>query len=195
MAIFWGCGEESTVNEPNSEKIETGISGSTYLNVEYGFRLNHLPIADSIAKTRQNRVGTTEDVLLMAFTTEDKFTVDTSQLMLDNIPFIEVSIYGPDPGLPSKPDVAKEIMEVWISTWEWLGIEVISRKPIAAVNTTGYEAILSVPAQDVTWRVKWAFFAKHDLGYIIAFWAPEDEYTNLIAQIEPMISSFELLGR
>jgi len=192
-----GCGEESPTEKPETEPITTGISGTTYLNVEHGFRLFNLPASGWVIRTRKYRdVETnTEDVLLMAFTTEDRFTFDTDKLMDEHIPFAEVSVYGPDPDLPSKPDVAKEIMNITIAVYEWWGIEVISRKPIAGVNTTGYEATLSMPLVDVTWTIKQAYFAKHDKGYMIMFWAPEDKYIGLLAHIDPIIASFELLGR
>ncbi|MFQ5885366.1 MAG: hypothetical protein ACE5IO_09750 [Thermoplasmata archaeon] len=192
-----GCGEESPTGGVEVETIETGISGTTYLNVEHGFRLSNLPASGWVIRTRRGRnVGTnTENALLMAFTTEDKFSVDTAKLADEQIPFTEVSVYGPNPDLPTKPDVAKEVMNIWITMWQWMGIEVVSRRPVAGVNTTGYEAILSMPVADATWTVKWAFFAKRDRGYIISFWAPEDKYMGLLAYIDPIIASFELLGR
>jgi hypothetical protein len=191
-----GCGEESPTANPGAELIKTGISGTSYLNVEHGFRLSNLPSSGWVVKTRKYRhaEANTEDVLLMAFTTEDRFTFDTDKLMDEHVPFAEVSVYGPDPDLPSKPDVAKEIMSITIAVYEWWGIEVISRKPIAAVNTTGYEATLSMLLEDVTWAMKQAYFAKHDMGYMITFWAPEDKYIGLLAYIDPIIASFELLG-
>ena len=190
-----GCGEESPTDRTKIEPITTGISGTTYLNVEHGFKLPNLPASGWVIRTRKYRDGSTESVLLMAFTTEDTFTFDTSELVDKQIPYTEVLVYGPNPDLPTKPDIAKEIMDIWIATWEWMGIEVISRKPVAGSNTTGYEAILSMPMADAAWIVKWAFFAKHDRGYIISFWAPEDKYIGLVAHIDPIISSFELLGR
>jgi hypothetical protein len=191
-----GCGEESPTDKPEIEPITTGVSGTTYLNVEHGFRLSNLPGPDWVIRTREYRdAGTnTEDVLLMAFTTEDKFILDTDKLADEQIPFAEVSVYGPNPNLPTKPDVAKEVMDIWIATWEWMGIEVLFRSPVAGANTTGYEAILSMPLADATWTIKWAFFAKHDRGYIISFWAPEDKYPGLVAHIDLIIADFELLG-
>jgi hypothetical protein len=191
-----GCGEESPTEKPETEPITTGISGTTYLNVEHGFRLSNLPASGWIIKTRKYRdvEANTEDVLLMALTTEDKFTFDTTKLVDEQIPFAEVSVYGPNPNLPTKPDVAKEVMNIWIAMWEWMGIEVISRKPVAGSNTTGYEAILSMTLTDAKWTVKWAFFAKHDRGYIISFWAPEDKYPGLVAHIDLIIADFEILG-
>jgi hypothetical protein len=105
-----------------------------------------------------------------------------------------VEVLGPYPDLPTRPDLAKEVMNTWIAMWEWLGIEVISRKPVAGVNTTGYEAVFSWPLEDTVWTLKCAFFAKHDKGYSITFCAPEDEYVGLLAHVDPMIVGFELLG-
>lgn len=192
-----GCGDDSPTNnnDTGQTKIETGISGTDYLNVEHGFRISNLPIPDWVVETRKHRKGIIEDVLLMAFTTEDKFTIDTDQLTDEQIPYAEVSVYGPDPDLPTKPDVAKEVMNIWISAWESMGIEVISRKPVAGINTTGYEAVLFLPgAGNTTSMVKWAFFAKHDKGYIISLWAPDDRYTDSVAYIDPIIANFELVG-
>jgi hypothetical protein len=191
-----GCGEEPPTGKADMEPMKTGISGTNYINVEHGFRLSNLPASGWVIKTRKYRDAgaNTEDVLLMAFTTEDKFTFDTAELSYEQIPYVEVSVYGPNEDLPSKPDVAKEVMNTWIAMWEWMGIEVISKRPVAGVGTTGYEAILSVPAGDITWMIKWAFFAKHDRGYIIAFGAPEDDYFDLLAYIDPIIADFQLLG-
>jgi len=190
-----GCEEESpTDNNKEPVKIETSISGTDYLNVEHGFRLSNLPISNWVIEMRQYREGIIEDVLLMAFTTEDKFVLDTNQLEDGLIPYAEVSVYGPDPDLPSKPDVAKEVMNIWISAWEQIGITVISRNPVAGINTTGYEAILFLPGTETVGLVKWAFFAKHDKGYIISLWAPEDKYSDSVVYIDSIIANFELVG-
>ena len=198
IAIFGiiGCGEESPTDGNGAEpvKIETGISGTDYLNVEHGFRLSNLPISDWVIKTRQYKEGTTENVLFMALTTEDEFTFEADQLEEAQIPYVKVSVYGPDPNLPSKPDVAKEVMNIWISAWEQMGVEVISRKPVAGANTTGYEAVLFLPGGNTASMVKWAFFAKHDKGYIISLWAPEDKYISSLTYIDPVIANFELVG-
>ena len=196
LLSIMGCEEESPTGGGNIEPIKTGISGTTYLNVEHGFRLYNLPTSDWVITTQKVRNVdiSTEYVLLMAFTTEDKFTTDIAQLTDEQIPYVQVAVYLPSQGLPTKPDVARELMDIWISMWEQMGIEVISRKPVAGANTTGYEAILSMPGADAIWTVKWAFFAKHDKGYIIALYAPEDTYIGLVAHIDPIIEDFELLG-
>ena len=197
---FTGCGEEDSPNGDGNgngiDVIKTGVSGTDYLNVEHGFRLSNLPASDWVIKTQsgKNVEANTEDVLLMVFATEDKFTHDTGQLMDEQIPFAEVSVYGPDPNLPSKPDLAKEVMNYRVAVWEMLGGDVISKKPVAGVNTTGYEATLSLPLEDFNLIIKQAYFAKNDKGYTIAFIAPEDKFTGLLAYIDPIITSFELLG-
>ncbi|MBD3181902.1 hypothetical protein GF312_06410 [Candidatus Poribacteria bacterium] len=195
-AFILGCGEDTPVKDDDEdETIETGISGTEYLNVKHGFRISNLPTSNWVIQTRNYRTGIIEKLLLMANTTQDQFTTDLDELVEKNIVHIEVSVYGPDPSLPSKPDLAKDIMDTWISNWEWAGVETLSRGPVAAINTTGYEAVLSVPTNvGDDWTVKWAFFAKHDRGYIIAYWAPKDEYENMLSVVEPIISNFRILG-
>ncbi len=202
IILFWfvGCGEEDPPsgngNGNGIDVIETGISGTDYLNIEHGFRLSNLPASDWVIKTRSGKdlETNTEVVLLMAFTTEDKFTFDTGQLMSEQIPFTEISVYGPDSSLPSSPDVAKEVMNARIAVWEQLGVIVISKKPLAVVNTTGYEATLFMALEDYNLIIKQAYFAKNDKGYTVALITPEDQFTSTLAYIDPIIASFELLG-
>jgi len=193
---FAGCGEDAPSSGGGVEPIQTGISGTTYLNVEHGFRLSNLPDSNWVIKTQSGKNVETkiEQVLLMVFGTEDEFTFDMAELINEKIPCIGVLVSGPDPDLPSKPDLAKEIMDYRIATWQWMGAEVLSRKPVAGVNATGYEATLSIAMVDYTLIIKEACFAKNDMGYTIYFIAPEDEFMGLIAYVDPIIASFELLG-
>lgn len=193
---FAGCGEDTPSGGGGVEPIETGVSGTTYLNVEHGFRLSSLPDSNWVIKTQsgKNVESKTEHVLLMVFGTEDEFISDITELMNEKIPYIDVMVYGPDPDLPSKPDLAKEIMDYRIATWQWIGAEVLSRKPVAGVNATGYEATLSIAMEDYTLIIKEAYFAKNEMGYTIYFIAPEDEFMGLIAYVDPIITSFEFLG-
>ena len=181
IVLLWltGCGEDSPSGVGNGNGIDvkkTGVSGTDYLNIEHGFRLSNLPASGWVIKTRsgKNLETNTEAVLLMVFTTEDKFTFDTAQLMDEQIPFAEVSVYGPEPNLPSSADVAKEIMNIRIALWEQLGGNVLSKKPVAVANTTGYEATLLLALVDFNLIIKEAYFAKNDRGYLIALTSTED---------------------
>jgi hypothetical protein len=208
MFSIIGCGEESPTDSgggTDPKTIETGVFGTTYINVEHGFRVSNLPASGWVIGTRKYKAEDIETVLLMAFTTQDIFTSEEAKLeaevdkfMAEGIPHAWVEVQGPYTDLPTKPDVAREIMDIMIAVWEWMGIEVISRRPVAGANTTGYEAVLTWPSmvmEEVTiWKRKCAFFAKHDKGYMIMFSAPEDKYTGLLAHIDPMIRGFEFLG-
>jgi hypothetical protein len=170
--------------------------------VEYGFKITALPSSGWVSCTRKYKDGDVETVLLMAFATEDictfeevKLEDEENKLVAAGIPYVRVTVLGPYSDLPTKPDLAKEVMNNSIALWELLGIEVTSKNPVAGVNTTGYEATISLLIEDSIWMGKQAFFAKHEHGYSIISWAPEDRYPGLIAHIDPMISSFELLGR
>ena len=209
LVLLWlfGCGGDDTPTLENGGKtvktIETGISddGITYFNKEYGFRICNLPTSGCSVCTRRYKDELEETVLLIAFTADDKWTFEETKLLdeevkleAENIPHVTVSVMGSLTWLPSKPDAAKEFMNLVIELWEIYGIEVLSRKPVAGVNTTGYEAVVSLPMGDTVWMVKSAFFAKHETGYSIWLWSPEDKYPGMLAYIDPMIAGFELLG-
>lgn len=209
LVLLWlfGCGGDDTPTLENGGKtvktIETGISddGTTYFNKEYGFRICNLPTSGCSACTRRYKDESAETVLLIAFTADDGWTFaeaklpdEEAKLVSEGIPYIEITVMGPLAGLPSKPDVAKEVMDITIDMWEMFGIEVLSRKPIAGLNTTGYEAVISLPMEDTVWMGKVAFFAKHETGYLIELWSSEDKYPGMLVYIDLMIAGFELLG-
>lgn len=206
IALFgiMGCGEESPTGGGEIEPIMTGFPNpGTYRNVEHGFQISNLPVSGCVKDTRKHKDGDIEMVLRMAFATEDEFAFEdvdiakeVPRLQTEGIPYAFVYVIGPIPDLPTKPDLAKEIMYDVISTYE-LWYEVLSRRPVAGVNTTGYEVTMSFSsmyAPGTTWMIKQAFFAKHEMGYTIIFCAPEDKFLGLLAYIDPMIAGFQLLG-
>lgn len=208
VALFgiMGCGEELPTNRPEIEPIRTGIdeSGTTYLNVEYGFWISNLPVSGCVIDTRKHKGEDMELVLRMAFTAEDEFTFEevdltkeVPRLQTEGIPYAAVGVLGLISDLPTKPDLAKELMDNVISIYE-LWFEVLSERPVAGINTTGYEVTVStfsMYAPGTTWMMKQAFFAKHEMGYTIIFCAPEDKFMGLLAYIDPMIAGFQLIGR
>ena len=206
ITLIWllGCGEDTPTEKPDIEPIKTGISGTTYLNVEHGFKISNLPASGWIVDTRKCREADSESVLRMAFAREDEFsfesiylTDEVERLHIAEIPYCDIYITGPHSDLATKPDMAKEIMNEWISMLELIGMEVVSRKPVAGVNTTGYEATFSftsIYAPEPVWIAKFVLFVKNEMAYQIAFYSQEDKYQGLLAYIDPMIASFELLG-
>lgn len=209
LVLLWlfGCGGDDTPTFENGGKtvktIETGISddGTTYFSKEYGFRICNLPTSGCSVCTRRYKDELEETVLLIAFTADDKWTFEEVKLLdeearleVESIPYVTVSVMGSLTWLPSKPDAAKEFMNMVIDIWEVFDIEVLSQKPVAGANTTGYEAVISFPMGYDVWMIKSAFFAKHETGYWIELWSPEDKYRGMLAYIDPMIAGFELLG-
>jgi len=207
--LFWlfSCGGDDTSILEDGGKtvktIETGISedGATYFNKEHSFRISNLPTSGCSVCTRRYKDELEETVLLMAFTADDKWTFEEAKLLdeeakleSESIPYVTISVMGSLTWLPSKPDAAKELMNLVIDIWEMFEIEVLSKKPVAGVNTTGYEAVISFPMGDAVWMIKSAFFAKHETGYWIELWSPEDKYPGMLAYMDPMIAGFELLG-
>lgn len=209
LILLWlfSCGDDDTPTLEDGGKtvktVETGISedGTTYFNKEHSFRISNLPTSGCSVCTRRYKDESTETVLLIAFTADDGWTFEEAKLLdeearleVEGIPYVTVSVMGSLTGLPSKPDAAKEVMNLIIDIWEIFDIEILSQKPVAGVNTTGYEAVISLPMGYDVWMVKSAFFAKHETGYFIELWSPEDKYPGMLAHIDPMIAGFELLG-